>query len=307
MRKCNLVTLCLPEVPGDTTPEHNMERAIKLLDAVKSLQPDLVVLPEVFQKISVNLPINDGDLTNACRTMLGEKARELNSYIVLGLHEIIDGKKCNVAWLLGRDGNLAGRYIKHRPTDYEMEKGVCAGTDIPVFETDFGRLGILICFDIDWSEPWQELADKGAEIVAWISAYDGGYPLNAYAAIHKYYVASSVRAFTSKIIDITGKELESSTRWANWAYKKISLDKTMFHIDSQFHKLAGMVAVLGNKIRLETYDAEGRFTIESNDPEWPVERIKKEFGLETFKEYHDRSAKLNDNKRLPSGFGLVKI
>ena len=301
MRKCNLVTLCLPEVPGDTTPEHNMERAVKLLDSVKSLKPDLVLLPEVFQKISVNIPMDDAELTEACRVTLGKKAKELNSYIIVGLHEHINGMKCNVAWLLDRNGNLAGRYIKYRPTDYEMENGAWAGTEIPVFETDFGKVGVLICFDIDWPEPWEELKAKGAELVAWISAYEGGYPLNAYAAIHKYYVASSVRAFRSKIIDITGRELETSTRWANWAYKQIDFDKTMFHIDSQFPKLPDLISKFGDKITLETYDEEGRFTIESNDPEWSIERIKREFELETFKEYHDRVEKMNDEKRVPAG------
>ena len=305
MRKCNVITISMPEVPGDTTPEHNMERAVTLLDSFKSLKPDLVILPEVFQKISVNIPMDDAKLTEDCRIILGEKARMLNSYIVVGLHEHIGGKKCNVAWLLDRQGNLVGRYIKHRPTDYEMDqvkgKGVWAGNDIPVFKTDFGKLGILICFDIDWPHLWTEIGESGAELVAWISAYEGGYPLNAFAAVNMYYVVSSVREFQSKIIDITGKELETSSRWANWAYRRLGLDKTMFHIDNQFHKLIKIQAALGSKITLETYDEAGRFTIESNDPDWPMERIIREFELETFEAYHKRVEKLNDEARIPIG------
>jgi len=305
MRKCNVITTCLPEVPGDTTPEHNMERAVKLLDSFVSLKPDLVILPEVFQKISVNIPMDDAKLTEACRVILGEKARMLNSYIVVGLHEYIEGKKCNVAWLLDRQGNLAGRYIKYRPTDYEMKPtkgvGAWAGSDVPVFETDFGKLGILICFDIDWPHLWTEIKQNGAEIVAWISAYEGGYPLNAFAAVNMYYVASSVREFQSKIIDITGKELETSSRWANWAFRRLGLDKTMFHIDGQIHKIIKIQGALGSKITLETFDEEGRFTIESNDGEWPIQRIIEEFELETFDAYHKRVEVMNDARRMPSG------
>jgi len=253
MRKCNVVTINLPEV-WDTTPEQNMERAVKLLDNVHSLKPDLICLPETFLSISVNQETDKEKLAKMCRSVLGEKARQLNSYIVAGLHEIIDGRLCNVAWLFDRNGTIAGRYIKHHPVDYEMEKGVWAGADIPVFETDFGKLGILICFDIDWPEPWTELRNKGAELVAWISAYEGGYPLNAYAACNMYYIASSVRATASRIIDITGRDLETSSRWANWAYKQIGLDKTMFHIDGQAHKLPLLQQELGSRITLETYD-----------------------------------------------------
>jgi hypothetical protein len=74
------------------------------------------------------------------------------------------------------------------------------------------------------------MKQNGAEIVAWISAYEGGYPLNAFAAVNQYYVVSSVREFQSKIIDITGEELETSSRWANWTQRILGLDKTMFQI-----------------------------------------------------------------------------
>jgi predicted amidohydrolase len=68
--------------------------------------------------------------------------------------------------------------------------GVIPGNELPVFETDFGPVGILICFDIGWHETWRALAEKGAKMVVWQSAYDGGFLLNAYAALNVYYVVS---------------------------------------------------------------------------------------------------------------------
>ena len=297
MRKCNVVTLCMPEV-YDTQPEQNLERAAKLLDSVATLSPDLVCLPELFLQISVNRQVDYNQLADMGLKMLSDKARALKTYIVAGMHEIIDKKKCNVAWLIDREGKLAGRYIKHRPTDYEMDKGTYAGIELPVFETDFGKLGILICFDIDWPELWTQMGKKGAEIVVWPSAYEGGYPLNAYAACNGYYVVSSVRAYKSRIINISGHVLETSSRWANWAYRRIGLDKTLFHIDKQFHKLAQLQQDLGEKITLETFDEENRFTLESNDPDWPMDRIIKAYGLETFKAYHARVEAMNDQFRV---------
>ena len=288
MRKCNVITICLPEL-YDTLPEKNLERSVALLDSFKTLKPDLICLPETFLEISVNVPRDFKQLADMCFPVLSGKARELNSYIVAGVHEIIDGKTYNSAWLINRGGNLAGRYIKYYPVDYELTRtNVVPGSEVPVFETDFGKLGILICFDIDFPRIWTEMGKKGAEIVAWISAYDGGYPLNAYAAINDYYVVSSVRAYHSRIIDKSGKELAISSRWANWAQRSIGLDKTLFHIDGQFPKLNNIQKQLGDKITLETFDEEGRFTIESNDPEWPVERVRNEFGLKTFAEFHEK-------------------
>jgi len=286
----------MPEV-YDTLPENNMERVVTLLDSFPHLKPDLICLPELFLEISVNQAVDYEKLTDMCRAVLFAKAKQLGSYIVAGLHEMIDGKLYNVAWLIDRNGELAGRYIKYHPVDYEMEKGVYPGSEIPVFETDFGKLGILICFDIDWPDIWTEMGNQGAEMVVWISAYEGGYPLYAYAAGNAYYVVSSVRANRSRIIDKSGKVLETSSKWANWAFKQIGMDKTMFHIDSQFPKLIRLQKELGQKITLETYEEEGRFMIESNDPDWPMDRIIKEYALVTFKEYHDRVARMNDSAR----------
>ncbi|MEA3345852.1 MAG: hypothetical protein U9Q78_06375 [Chloroflexota bacterium] len=81
------------------------------------------------------------------------------------------------------------------------------GSEAKVFETDFGRLGILICFpacadrDISWPEEWAELKRRGAEIIfcphligyRWPSAYNGGFPLQVYAFLHSYYVISATR------------------------------------------------------------------------------------------------------------------
>ncbi len=288
MRKINVVTTCMPEVP-DTVPEKNMERAVILLDSFQGLKPDLICLPENFMEISVPQPKDYSRLAEVCHSVLSEKAKMLDSYIVAGVHEIIDSKLYNVAWLFSRKGELAGRYIKHYPTDYEMERGVIPGNDVPVFETDFGKIGILICFDIDWPEIWTEMGSKGAELMVWISAYEGGYPLKAYAMANAYYVVSSVRGTCSRIIDKSGSVLTSSSRWVNWSSRIIDLDKTMFHIDHQFDKLLSIQKTLGNRVTVESFDEEGRFMLESNDPEWPVGRIIKEFQLETFKVYHNRT------------------
>jgi len=298
MRKCNVVTICLPEL-YDTEPEKNMERAVEILDSVEGLKPDLVCLPECFLEICVNHAVDHNALREMFHAALSAKARTLHSYVVAGLREFIGDKFYNTAWLFDREGNVAGKYLKYFPTDREVGNGTIPGPEIPVFETDFGKLGILICFDIDWPRVWTEIGEKGAEVVAWISAYEGGYPLFAYAASNSYYVVSSVRANRARIIDKSGKVLASSSKWAHWAYQRIDLDQTMFHIDNQFDKLTRIQRELGDKITLETFDEAGRFTLESNDPDWPMERIIRAYGLETFRAYHDRVERLCDQSRSP--------
>lgn len=49
----------------------------------------------------------------------------------------------------------------------DMEGGILPGKEAPVFECDFGKIGIQICFDMEFDYGWKEMAKKGVEIVFW--------------------------------------------------------------------------------------------------------------------------------------------
>jgi len=59
-----------------------------------------------------------------------------------------------------RQGRIAGQYNKIHPTENEIKEGTHPGdTELRVFETDFGTIGIQICFDVNWQEQWRRLKD----------------------------------------------------------------------------------------------------------------------------------------------------
>jgi beta-ureidopropionase len=297
-RKIKVVTTCFnEEFRKNISPEDNLNRALELLDVAKSLKPDLICFPEVFLETGVTKrPITD-EMRDILVNSISERAKEFGSYVIIGGYEPIEnGQRYNSAWLIGRDGSIVGRYDKYHPTIGEIEDyKVKPGNETPVFETDFGKLGIAICYDIGWPSFWNTLGDKGAEIVVWISAYDGGFPLQVYAWSNFYYVVSSVRTHHSKIIDKTGRILSTTSRWSSITYRVIDLEKEIFHIDGQFQKLSEIQRRFGSDITIEAFSEENIFTLESNNPEWPLARIIKEFELETFREYHKR-AELIQNK-----------
>ncbi|WP_161601380.1 carbon-nitrogen hydrolase family protein [Paenibacillus luteus] len=299
-RKANVITTCFnEELIRGSSMEQNLQRALNMLDSFSSLQPDLICFPEVFL-LSGNDNNNESskEMTKLTYQALSVQAKKLNSYIIASVHEWIDSKKYIVAWLFDRNGNLAGRYCKYYPTDGEMKRdGITPGKEMPVFETDFGKIGIAICYDIGYPEIWSRLSAMGAELVVWLSAYDGGFPLEAYAWLHAYYVISSVRSNHSKMIDKTGKVMASTSKWAGWSSKTIDLDKQIFHIDNQYDKLLEVQGCLGRKVTIESFSQENIFTIESNDKEWPMERIVSEFKLESYREYHVRSEKAQNESR----------
>ena len=79
----------------------------------------------------------------------------------------------NAAVLLDRRGTVAGIYRKVHPVALvgrdDLEDGITPGSEFPVFDCDFGKLGIQICWDLTFDDGWQALADKGAELVVWPS------------------------------------------------------------------------------------------------------------------------------------------
>ena len=63
----------------------------------------------------------------------------------------------------------------------DLEGGVTPGGVTPVFACDFGKLGVQICWDIQFDDGWQALANAGAEIVAWPSATAISQPMVSFS------------------------------------------------------------------------------------------------------------------------------
>ena len=94
-------------------------------------------------------------------------AKELNIYFVFGFLEREEKYLYNSAILIDHDGDIIGRYRKtHFAQGYTINpESYKAGDDFPVFQTPFGKVGILICYDRQLPEPARILALKGAEIL----------------------------------------------------------------------------------------------------------------------------------------------
>ena len=113
----------------------------------------------------------------------------------------------------------------------------------------------------------------------------------------QYYFVSSVYTEHSRIIDLSGRVLPSTSRWHRFASETIDLEKEIFHIDDHVAKLAQVQLDLGHRAEVHALTEEHVFTLESHDPAWPIARIKAEYGLESFADYHRRAAGIQDHVR----------
>lgn len=145
------------------------------VDTVSDYEADIVLFPELF-----NAPLiaefEDESPPEAMRKLAGytkelrdkllDMALAYNINIVTGsVPEYRDNRLYNVSFLCRRDGTWDSQYKLHITPDENRSWGLTGGTKLKVFQTDIGRIGILICYDIEYPELARLLAEKGVNII----------------------------------------------------------------------------------------------------------------------------------------------
>ena len=302
-RKVWVTTVSTANADGPTV-EANLAKAQALLERAGAMQPDIICLPEVFatrgvayehaRSVAETVP---GPITDAVALF----ARRSHTYIICPLLERRGDTVYNSAVLLDRQGRIVGIYEKMHPVPgadgQVLEMGLAPGREPKVFDTDFGRVGILICFDINWLEEWAALTRMGAEIVFWPSAYEGALPLQSRALDHHYYVVSSTTMLHSRIIDVTGRVLAETGTYNDIAEAQIDLEKRVLSTDWNLEKVPAVRAKYGRDVTLHVLLDEDMMTIESQRAGLTVDAIVREFGLEYWNDYIARCTRAQAGQR----------
>ena len=134
----------------------------KWLDRAGEKWVDLALLPEMFNGKS---PKQAEALNGPSGLLLAQKAKQWRMYVAASFYEKRADLVLNTAPLFDRDGKLVGSYSKNEVYDPEEDEGVSPGTELPVFDADFGKVGIMICYDSWFPEVTRLLAYRGAELV----------------------------------------------------------------------------------------------------------------------------------------------
>jgi predicted amidohydrolase len=112
---------------------------------------------------------------------------------------------------MDRDGNFAGKYRKVSLPREEIEGGITPGNDFPVFKTDFGKIGMMVCWDVFFPEPARMLSLKGAEII-FMPIWGGNLTLSKARAIeNQIYLVSSTYDMKTGVFDKTGELVVEGT------------------------------------------------------------------------------------------------
>ncbi|MBI3865184.1 MAG: carbon-nitrogen hydrolase family protein [Planctomycetia bacterium] len=220
-------------IPTAKTPEGNCKQFAPLIEEAAQKKADLVVLPETLTQTNSGKPYVDcaEPIPGPSTDYFGTLAKQHQLYIVAGLIERDAHLIYNVAVLIGPDGKIAGKYRKVCLPRGEVTEGVAPGSEYPVFDTKFGKVGMMVCYDGFFPEVARRLSANGAEVIAFPVAGCNPALASARACENHVYIVSSTYCDVSlnwmltAVYDQEGTPIAKAEKWGTVIVTEVDLDR----------------------------------------------------------------------------------
>jgi hypothetical protein len=272
--------------------EHLLEKIRQVLPD----RPDLIVLPEVCD-MPRHYSLERAKEFYAFRgdsilTMLSETAKRHSCYIAYPRMRLMeDGTWRNSVELIDRSGEVIGIYNKNHPVDLEItENGVLGGKDAPVMTCDFGTVGFVICFDLNFERLRRIYEQAKPDLLVFVSMYHGGLMQQYWAySCGAHFVSAISQSYPSQLISPLGQVLRTNTNYFDHFTEKVNLDCVVCHLNNHWQKLADMKEKYGDQVRIVDPGYVGAVQIYSETESFTVQDLVEEYDLVTFHDYLQQS------------------
>lgn len=177
--------LALIQMKGAATNDENLKNAVQKITEAALQRSDIVVLPEMFScpyKAS-NFPVYAQKDGESNWKLLSETAAKNKIYLVAGSmpeRDSQNGEKIfNTSYVFDREGKQIAKHRKMHLFDCDLPSvnfhesdTLSAGNEVTVFDTEFGKIGLMICFDIRFPELARLMTDRGAQMIIVPAAFN---------------------------------------------------------------------------------------------------------------------------------------
>lgn len=162
----------------------NIREVERSLKSLAGEQPDLVTLPEMFNcpYQTQNFPVYAEPQGGRSWTACADLARRYGIYLSAGSMPEVDedGRVYNTAYVFDRQGNQIAKHRKAHLFDIDVKGGQCfkesdtltAGDQVTVFDTEFGAMGLCICYDFRFPELARLMVERGAGVLLVPAAFN---------------------------------------------------------------------------------------------------------------------------------------
>ncbi|MFW6155028.1 MAG: carbon-nitrogen hydrolase family protein [Planctomycetota bacterium] len=267
---------------------------------------DLIALPEsaVTSGQRGAPEVRAVDLEGDVLDTFGGLARKHSTYIVLPMALATDrarGVFHNAAALIDRTGAVAGIYRKvhvvaHVMTDV-LEGGMTPGESFPVFDCDFGRIGIQICYDVCYEDGWEALAAQGAELVVWPTASPATASAARHAARGEYFVVSAPWRDNATIFEPTGLVAARITPPDELLVHEIDLASMVLPWSERLRNGEALRERFGDRVGFHYEPMEDVGLFWSNDAATPIAEMSRQIGVRSLRDELERNRQLQDAAR----------
>ena len=164
--------------------EDNVKTASLMIDESVSKNADFIVLPEMFNCPYSNdkfIEYGEEEKNSYTLNKISLLAKKNNVYILAGsIPEKDNGKLYNTSYLFDKEGNIRAKHRKMHLFDIDVKGKITfkesdvltAGDSFTIAETDFGKIGIGICYDIRFPELARVMVENGALILFYPGAFN---------------------------------------------------------------------------------------------------------------------------------------
>ncbi|MDR3709245.1 MAG: carbon-nitrogen hydrolase family protein [Capsulimonadaceae bacterium] len=262
-------------------------------DRVLPDHPDLIVVPEwcdhyIDHSLAQSLAYF-AERGDRVLSFFQETAKRFKCFLTYpALWPNADGTWRNSIQLIDDGGNVIGVYEKNHPTVGELEIGVMPGTQIPVFETRIGRIGGLICFDLNFAELKERYRRARPDLLLFCSLYHGGMQQQSWAFDCRCHFAGACADFPSAIVSPLGSVLATSTNYIEHVTATVNLDCALVHLNFNEEKLPALKGKYGPEAMITDLGLSAVVQVASGHPSRSVADLLAEFEIETLDGYLDR-------------------
>lgn len=155
----------------------NVRTVKTYLEKIKDENPDFVILPEMFccPYQTENFPIYAEKEGGPVWQQLSGYAKQYGIYLIGGSmpEKDAEGNVYNTSYIFDREGKQIGKHRKVHLFDIDVKGGqtfkesdtLTAGDSDTVFDTEFGKIGVMLCFDIRFPELSRMMVNDGAKVI----------------------------------------------------------------------------------------------------------------------------------------------
>lgn len=155
----------------------NVRTVKAYLEKIKDENPDFVILPEMFccPYQTENFPIYAEKEGGPVWQQLSGYAKQYGIYLIGGSmpEKDAEGNVYNTSYIFDREGKQIGKHRKVHLFDIDVKGGqtfkesdtLTAGDSNTVFDTEFGKIGVMLCFDIRFPELSRMMVNDGAKVI----------------------------------------------------------------------------------------------------------------------------------------------